>query len=135
MTTRVWTGRGLRLHVDEMALACCAVEVAVALPALALDDLSGGVDGHVLVVSGTVTLGALPVVLARYAALPEPRFVVAFGACAIGGGPYWDSYSAVTGISEHLPVDVMVPGCPPRPPMVLAALDDLAAVIADGVRQ
>ena len=133
MTTRVWAGRGLRLHVDEMALACCAVEVAVALPELSDDDLAD-VDGHVLVVSGTVTLGALPTVLARYSALPEPRYVVAFGACAIGGGPYWDSYASIPGIGERLPVDVMVPGCPPRPPMLMAALNELASVIEAGAR-
>lgn len=125
---RVWEGSGACFAVDEMALACCAVEVAQALSPLA-DDRP--VDGHVLVVSGTVTRSALPVVMARYAVMPGPRYVVAFGACATSGGPYWDSYAVVPGIGTELPVDVVVPGCPPRPHLLDAALHELARLVRD----
>lgn len=120
---RVWSGEGRRFAVEEMALACCAAEVAVALPEVGEE----AVHAYVLVVSGTVTRGALPTILRRYEALPEPRHVVAFGACATSGGPYWDSYASLPGIGGHLPVDVVVPGCPPRPSMLDAALRELAA--------
>jgi NADH-quinone oxidoreductase subunit B len=112
-----------------MALACCAVEVAAALP----ETSEGLVDAHVLVVSGTITRGALPTILRRYDALPEPRRVVAFGACATSGGPYWDSYAALPGIADHLPVDIVVPGCPPRPSMLDVALRELATRWDTGV--
>jgi len=125
---RVWSGGGRSFAVDEMALACCAVELAVALP----ERGHTPVDAHVLVVAGTVSLAALPTVLARYEALPEPRHVIAFGACATSGGPYWDSYSVVPGIGAHLPVDVYVPGCPPRPHLLDLALHQLAAMALAG---
>ena len=128
MTVRVWRGGGRSFAVDEMALACCAVELAVALP----ERGEAPVDGHVLVVAGTVSLAALPTVLARYEALPEPRHVVALGACAPSGGPYWDSYSVVPGIGGHLPVDVFVPGCPPRPHLLDSALAELATLVSAG---
>ncbi|MCX6460342.1 MAG: NADH-quinone oxidoreductase subunit B [Actinobacteria bacterium] len=123
MTLRVWSGGGRRYAVDEMALACCAVELAVDLPDFDETDLD--IDAHVLVVAGTVSRAALPTVLARYEALPEPRYVIAFGACATSGGPYWDSYAVIPGIGESLPVDVFVPGCPPRPHLLTTALESL----------
>ena len=55
--------------------------------------------------------------------LSEPRVVIAFGACAISGGPYWDSYSVLPGASEVVPVDIFVPGCPPSPEDLAKALE------------
>ena len=86
----------------------------------------------VLLVSGTVTLANVDEVRQAYDRLardaeafgrPAPR-VVALGVCAISGGPFWDSYAVVPGISELMPVHVSVPGCPPRPDAVLDALRD-----------
>ena len=128
MALRVWSGGGRRYAVDEMALACCAVELAVDLPEFVAAELDSDVDAHVLVVAGTVSRAALPTVLARYEALPKPRHVIAFGACATSGGPYWDSYAVIPGIGEHLPVAVFVPGCPPRPHLLNAALETLAGI-------
>jgi NADH-quinone oxidoreductase subunit B len=124
-------GRRWTLHVLNVGLACCAVEAVVA----SLDPVTGRVpyagadrDAQVLLVSGTVTTRLGPLVVALHASLPAPVRVVAFGACASSGGPYWDSYSVVPGIDQLLPVDLYVPGCPPRPRALLEALDALGDV-------
>ncbi len=131
------TARGLALWVFDAGLACCAVECAAALA-----RLPGGppadpaaAPANVLLVAGTVTDKLAPLVLRGYASLPEPRFVVSFGACSNSGGPYWDSYCVTKGADQFLPVDVYVPGCPPRPEALLHGLDVLAAQIAAGQRR
>jgi NADH-quinone oxidoreductase subunit B len=123
-------GDRFALTVLNVGLACCAVEAVVA----ALDGTGGrlplaptGREVQVLLVSGTVTTRLAPLLVDLHASLPQPVAVVAFGACASSGGPYWDSYSVVAGAGELLPVDLWVPGCPPRPQALLDALDSLAA--------
>lgn len=115
---------GADLRVHSLELACCSVEVSDALRRL---GRTGGVDSaertNVLLISGTVTLASVADVRAAWAALTEPRVAVAFGACTISGGPYWDSYAVLPGLDGVVPVAVHVPGCPPRPEAVDAALD------------
>jgi NADH-quinone oxidoreductase subunit B len=116
--------------VVQAGLACCGVEAAavnVVGQAEGLSGLDPDVLGRILVVAGTVTGALAPVVREAYERLAEPRVVVAFGACAISGGPYWDSYSVLPGASSVVPVDVMVPGCPPSPEDLAAALVRAAA--------
>ncbi|MCU0283457.1 MAG: hypothetical protein MUD13_06090 [Candidatus Nanopelagicales bacterium] len=130
-------GRPVALHVVELGLACCGIEVrearrlAESLGA-AVEPL--GVDQppavHVLVAAGTVTARLAPDLRAAYEALPEPRAVLAFGACAATGGPYWDSYSVLPGAHEVVPVTAWVAGCPPRPADLLAGL----AEVVDALR-
>lgn len=122
-------GEDLRVH--SLELACCSVEVSEALARLGSPphdaDTSVSVSGeatrtHVLLVSGTVTRTSVADVRAAWDALPEPRVAVAFGACTITGGPYWDSYAVLPGLDGVVPATLHVPGCPPRPDAVDQAL-------------
>jgi NADH-quinone oxidoreductase subunit B len=124
-------GRGVVLRVLDLGLACCAVEFAAAtegrpdlLRLTDADPVENGDEGviDVLVVSGTVTDAMAPVVRRLYDSLPEPRRVMSFGSCANSGGPYWDSYCVTKGVDQLVPVDLYVPGCPPRPEAVLDGL-------------
>jgi NADH-quinone oxidoreductase subunit B len=123
-------GTRLRLHVLEAGLACCAVEVSAAVARRAADEVPEptGKRVDVLLVSGTVTDRVLPALVAARAALPGAR-VVAYGACTATGGPYWDSYSVTKGIDQVLPVDLYVPGCPPRPEALAEGLSRLEAAL------
>lgn len=123
--------RAAVLHVLELGLACCGLEVRQARRLAQAAGAVGPVDPpaadgpgvtHVLVVAGTVTTALAPALAEAFAALPEPRAVLAFGACAATGGPYWDSYAVLPGAHEVVPVDVWVPGCPPRPEDLVAGL-------------
>jgi NADH-quinone oxidoreductase subunit B len=108
-------------------LACCAIEM-MATGAARFDLDRFGVlfrasprQADLLVVAGTVTKKMVPVIQTVYDQMPEPRYVIAMGACACSGGIF-DTYSTVQGVDEFLPVDVYVPGCPPRPEGLLYAL-------------
>ena len=109
------------VRVFDAGLACCAVEVSAALRRCA-SQLPGDAAVNVLVVAGTVTDKLAPLVLAAYRDLPVPRRVLSFGACSNSGGPYWDSYCVTKGADQLIPVDVYVPGCPPRPEALIHGL-------------
>ena len=125
-----------RLWVLDVGLACCAVEFVAASMDPALEELgvqpnAGSPErADVLVVSGTVTDKLAPAVRRLYERMPERRHVISFGSCANSGGPYWDSYSVVKGVDTVVPVDLYVPGCPPRPETLLAGLRQLDELIA-----
>lgn len=125
----------VQLSVSDLPLACCAVEFAAATQIFGADfvALDGPPPGavSVLLVSGTLTDKLAPAVRAAYHQLRQPRYVVSFGACANSGGPYWDSYSVTKGVDQLLPVDLYVPGWPPRPEALRAALLQLAEAVAD----
>ena len=124
-----WYGDG-SLHVLEIGLACCSLEVeAATLSTAALpSDLPPGAR-VVVVVSGTVTDRLAPAVAALVDACAVlsggTPTVVALGVCASSGGPYWDSYAVTKGVDALVGVDVYVPGCPPPPEALQSVLDEL----------
>jgi NADH-quinone oxidoreductase subunit B len=107
-------------------LACCAFEM-ICVAAGRYDFSRFGMEvmrasprqADLMIVAGTVTKKMVPQVVRLYNQMSEPRYVLAMGACACGGGPFKDGYSVVSGIDEYLPVDVYIPGCPPTPQALL----------------
>jgi len=121
-----------RLDVTSLNLACCAVESATGLELWEAQQAQAGVlvDGsptlRVLVVAGTVTKANAELVRETFDTLSHPLAVIAFGACTISGGPYWDSYAVLPGIGDLVPVDIFVSGCPPQASDLVAALAEVA---------
>lgn len=77
-------------------------------------------QSDVMIVAGTVNIKMAQVVKKLYEQMPEPKYVIAMGACTVGGGPYFKwGYSVVKGVDKVVPVDIYVPGCPPRPEALL----------------
>jgi NADH-quinone oxidoreductase subunit B len=108
-------------------LACCAIEMMAAGAARFDLDRFGILfrasprQADLIIIAGTVTKKMLPVIQTVYEQMPEPKYVIAMGACACSGGIF-DTYSTVQGVDEALPVDVYIPGCPPRPEGLLYGL-------------
>ena len=119
-------------------LACCAIEMmAVGAPKFDLDRFGAGAfratprQADLMIVAGTITHKMAPRLKRLYDQMPEPKYVMAMGACTIGGGPYSiHGYHVVKGLDLIVPVDVYVPGCPPRPEALLDALLRLQEKIA-----
>ncbi|GIK27539.1 MAG: NADH-quinone oxidoreductase subunit B family protein [Phototrophicaceae bacterium] len=110
-------------------LACCAIEM-IGTAASRFDLSRFGMEvmratprqSDLMIVSGTVTKKMIVPIVRLYNQMPEPKYILAMGACASGGGPFKEGYNVVSGIDKYLPVDVYVPGCPPTPQALLYGL-------------
>jgi NADH-quinone oxidoreductase subunit B len=114
--------RGQSLWAMPMGTACCAMELIAASFSKFDFDRFGTFPRpdprhtDVMVVAGTITRKMQPAVKRLYEQMPDPKWVIAMGNCAVSGGIfYYDTYSVVRGVDEFLPVDVFIAGCPPRP--------------------
>lgn len=115
-------GRAASVWPVMFGVACCAFEMIVSVTSR-FDLARFGMEflrasprqSELMIVSGTVTKKMAPQVVRLYDQMPEPKYVLAMGACAISGGPFKDGYNVVPGVDKYLPVNVYVPGCPPRP--------------------
>ena len=110
-------------------LACCAIEM-ICTAASRYDFSRFGMEvmrpsprqADVMIVAGTVTKKMLPQIVRLYNQMSIPKYVLAMGACASGGGPFKEGYNVVSGVDKYIPVDVYVPGCPPTPQALLNGL-------------
>jgi len=79
-------------------------------------------QSDLMLVSGTVTKKMMPLIVRLFNQMPEPKYVIAMGACASGGGPFKEGYNVVSGVDNYIPVDVYIPGCPPTPQALMNGL-------------
>lgn len=124
--------RARSLWYISFGIACCAVEGLISASGPRFDFDRHGVffrgvprQSDVMIVAGTVNLKMAEVVKRLYEQMPEPRYVIAMGACASTGGPFREYPNVYLGVDKLVPVDVYIPGCPPRPESVQYAFFQL----------
>jgi NADH-quinone oxidoreductase subunit B len=130
-------GRKSSIWPLQFGLACCAIEM-IATAAARYDLARFGAEvfratprqADLMIVAGTVTKKMAPQVVRLFNQMAEPKYVIAMGACAISGGPFKDGYNVLKGIDRYIPVDVHIPGCPPRPEALIHAIMTLQRKIA-----
>ena len=129
-------GRRSSIWPMMFGLACCAIEMICAATSR-FDFSRFGMEimrpsprqADLMIVAGTVTKKMIPQIVRLYNQMPEPKYVVAMGSCASGGGPFKEGYNVVSGVDEFVPVDVYIAGCPPTPQALLNGLIALQKLI------
>jgi NADH-quinone oxidoreductase B subunit len=131
-----WAGRN-SLFPLHWGLACCAIEFAAAFGArwdaerFGIVPRSSPRQCDLLIVNGTVTWKVAHKLITLYEQMPEPKWAIAMGNCATGGGPFRTAYSVVPGVDKLVPVDVYIAGCPPRPENMLDGILVLERLIKE----
>jgi NADH-quinone oxidoreductase subunit B len=122
-------GRRSSIWPLQFGLACCAIEmISSACARYDIDRFGCGLfrpsprQADMMIVAGTVTKKMAPQVVRLYNQMAEPKYCITMGACSISGGPFKDGYNVLRGIDRYIPVDVHLPGCPPRPEALLHGL-------------
>ena len=122
MTAPIWAwGQRNAIYPLHFGIACCALEMAAASACrwdaerLGMIYRSSPRQSDVLLVNGWISAKLRPSLRRLYEQMPEPKWVVAMGECAISGGPWYDGYNVIQGLDTFIPVDIYIPGCPPRP--------------------
>ncbi len=129
-------GRRSSIWPMMFGLACCAIEM-ICTATSRFDFARFGMEimrpsprqADLMIVAGTVTKKMIPQIVRLYNQMPEPKYVLAMGACASGGGPFKEGYNVVSGVDEFVPVDVYVAGCPPTPQALLNGFITLQKMI------
>ena len=125
-------GRRSSIWPMQFGLACCAIEM-IATAWARYDIARFGAElfrasprqADLIIIAGTVTKKMTPQVVRLYNQMAEPKYCITMGACSISGGPFIDGYNTLRGIDRFIPVDVHLPGCPPRPEALLYGLQTL----------
>jgi len=131
-----WAGRN-SLFPLHWGLACCAIEFAAAFGARWDAERFGVVPRSsprqcdLMIINGTVTWKVAHKLITLYEQMPDPKWVIAMGNCATGGGPFRTAYSVVPGVDKLIPVDVYIAGCPPRPEAMLDGILRLESLIRE----
>ena len=134
-------GRSNSLWTLTFGLACCAIEMISAHMAHHDFDRFGIVtwpsprQSDVMIVAGTVVKKMAEPLRLLYDQMPDPKWVIAMGTCATNGGPYYRSYSVVMGVDHIVPVDVYIPGCPPRPEALMDGIMKLQEKIKQDAKE
>ena len=132
-------GRKNSLWTETSFTACCTFEF-VSTSASRFDIARFGMEvlrssprhSDLMITAGTLTWKMAPLIKRVYDQMAEPKWVIAMGSCGISGGIFADSYSVVPGYNKILPVDLYIPGCPPRPEALLAGFEQLRKKIEQG---
>jgi len=127
----------------QFGLACCAIEMmSTYMSHYDLDRFGvvtvvapGPRQADVMIVAGTVVKKMGDPIKLLYEQMPDPKWVIAMGSCATNGGPYYRSYSVVMGVDKLIPVDVYIPGCPPRPEALMHGILELQKKISEDAKR
>jgi NADH-quinone oxidoreductase subunit B len=131
--------RGSSMFLLQFGIACCSIEMMHTMAVKHdVDRFGAGVprasprQADLIIVPGTIVSKFAPRMKRVYDQMPEPKFVVGMGSCTISGGPFQQGYNVVKGAEEVIPVDIHVPGCPPRPEALIYGIAKLQESIANG---
>ena len=131
--------RGSSMFMLQFGIACCSIEMMHTYAVKHdLDRFGSGVlrasprQADVMIVPGTIVSKFAPRMKRVYDQMPEPKFVVGMGSCTISGGPFQQGYNVIKGAEEVIPIDIQVPGCPPRPEALVYGVAKLQERVANG---